>query len=333
MNPINAEVWARLATERPLGRNLRARTAIPEVTDRLVAALDAEGRRHLLLLLAADDVSLQDARIRGVGVVTRELTAPGHAEGRYLDITCHEVEGHGIFDLLGGELAERLANADEAAPEAASRVLSKWRRFWGQIPHQVLSREAQIGLFGEIWFLSVWLVPRVGAMEGVSRWHGPFGARHDFEWTGKSVEVKATTSTRGRIHHINGVDQLVPPDGGTLVLFSMRLREEGGAKNSLPAIVAACRARFAADADALARYETALLEAGYSPSHEEEYSKLKLRVVEERLFSVERDFPRVTPEVFPMGVPPGVERVEYEVNLNGYDHLLLAASPATEDWL
>lgn len=328
MSRIVSEVWTRLATERPQGETLWARRATPDVTERLVAALDADGRRHLLVLLTADEADLQDTQSRGVAVVTRDLAMPSHATGRYLDVTCQDATGHEAFDLIGGELAERLATGRETAPEVVARVLAKWRRFWGQVPQQMLSWEEQIGLFAEIWFLSVWLAPRVGASDAITRWRGPFGSRHDFEWAGKSVEVKATTSTRGRVHHINGLDQLAPPEQGELLFFSLRLREEAGATNSLPAIIASCREQLASDADAMGRFESALVQAGYLPVHEDEYARLKLRVVEEGLFRVEEDFPRLTTARFPSGIPAGVERVEYEINLGGCGHLMIAANPS-----
>lgn len=328
MSRVAPDVWMRLAGERVQGETLWARRAAPDVSERLVAALDADGRRHLLVLLAEGEGDLQDAQSRGLEVSTRELVMPGHEAGRYLDIACHDAAGHEAFDLIGGELAERLASKQETAPEIVARVLAKWRRFWGQLPRQMLSREEQLGLFAELWFLSVWLIPRAGAAESVIHWRGPSGSRHDFEWLGRSVEVKATTSTRGRIHRINGLDQLTPPAQGDLLFFSLRLREEGGATNTLPAMVAACRSQLEQEADALSRFEGTLAQTGYSPTHEDEYAKLRLRVVEEGLFRVEADFPRLTPASFLGSVPPGIERVEYEVNLAVCAHLMIASNAA-----
>lgn len=324
MSLIVPQVWTRLASERVQGETLWARRAAPDVTDRLVAALDADGKRHLLVLLRVGEADVQDSQSRGVGVVTRELAVPGHEAGRYLDITCHEGAGQEAFDLIGGELADRLASGRETASECVARVLAKWRRFWGQVPRQILSREEQLGLFAELWFLSVWLAPKAGAAQAVARWRGPFASRHDFEWAGRSVEVKATTSTRGHVHHINGLDQLVPPELGELLFFSLRLREEAGATNTLPSVIAACRAQLEPDADSLSLLDRALAQVGYSPAHDEEYAKLHLRVVEEGLFNVRDEFPRVTAMQLTAGVPPGVEHVEYKINLSGFDRLCIA---------
>ena len=54
------------------------------------------------------------------------------------------------------------------------------------------------------------------------------------------------------------------------------------APNTLPALVAACRIQFEAETDALSRFENVLAQSGYSPAHEDEYRKMRLRVVEQK---------------------------------------------------
>ena len=326
MSHIAAEVWTRLETSRPTGENLTARLAVPELTDRLLCAIDAELERHLLVPLQADEQALRDTQSRGLSVETNELTVQGCSPARYIDVTCHDAAGHAAFDLIGSEIAEALSHGGSSPADIVHRVLAKWRRFWGQLPRRVLSREEQLGLFAEMWFLSMWLAPKVGAGEATRRWRGPFSARHDFEWLGRSVEVKATTSTRGQIHRIHGIDQLAPPDSGDLLFFSLRLREEAGASNTLPGLVALCRQQVGMDDEALAQVEAGLAQVGYSLAHEEDYEKLRLRVVEEGLFVVDGRFPRVTLDCFKAGVPAGVERIEYEINLTGFTDLRIARS-------
>ena len=327
MSRISPETWSRLG-DIPHGESLVARLAAPDQTDRLAAALDAEGRRHLLIALRPEEQSHDDRESRGVSVATRELLVSGQPPQRYIDIVCADASGHDVFDIVGGEIADRLGSRRETPADVIARVLAKWRRFWGQLPRQILSREAQLGLFAELWFLHMWLTPLAGVREAAARWRGPFGARHDFEWQGRSVEVKATTSTRGAIHWINGVEQLAEPENGDLLLFSIRLREERGATNTLPGLVALCRAAAEADAEAIAKLESALALAGYSPAHEEDYSNLHLRVAAEGLYRVAENFPRLTPASFAPSLPAGIERVEYEISLAGFQHLRVAQRAA-----
>lgn len=327
MSAIAPQIWARLSAEGLQGNALRGCIAVPDVTDRLLAGIDAAGRRHLLILLRPTDADFLDSQSRGIGVITQELAIPDHTPGRYLDITCLDTSGYETFNLIGGELATQLSGSEEIASQVVTRVLAKWRRFWGQAPRHLLSLEEQLGLFAELWFLRVWLIPMVGLSEAVQRWRGPFGSRHDFEWAGKSVEVKATASVHERVHRIHGLDQLLPPEAGVLLLFSQRLREEAGATNSLPNLVALCREQLVGEPHILSQFEGALIQVGYSIADADEYSQLRLRVVEEGLYQVQADFPRLTKSELRDGLLPGVRDVNYEIILDGFAHLCLARLP------
>jgi hypothetical protein len=323
MKPIPSDTWSRLSEGNLEGKMLWTRLAAPDVSDKLLAAVDASGARHLLIHLDRESDELEDSESRGVGVTTRELLAPGAKRGRYLDIVCRDPNSHGIFDIIGGELADGLT-AQASPVSLVKGTLTKWRRFWSQIPLRILSIEEQIGLFGELWFLKHWIFPRVGVAEGVERWRGPFGARHDFEWMGTSIEVKATQSTVGPIHWINGLDQLAPPETGRLFLYSVRVREEGGADNSLNQLIKALEEELSEHDQAWTKFESALVQRGYVAAYEDEYAKLKLRIADEGLFDVRDEFPRITSENLVGGSPAGVGRVDYQINLSGFERYRVA---------
>lgn len=330
MTRVAPEIWENLQESRPHGQNLNARPALPEVTPRLFCALDSEGQRHLLIPLNETESGLDDRQTRGLYVITRELLVHGEPPRLYIDLVCRDSTGYDAFDLIGGDIAANLAGPRSPANIVRS-VLAKWRRFWGQIPLDILSRQEVIGLFSELWFMSHWLVQRVGCAETLQRWRGPFGARHDFEWQGSSVEVKATTSLRGRIFHVNGLEQLEPPENGQLFLFGLTLREEAGAGHTLASVIADFRTRIGADEEVQARFDTALVESGYSPAHDEHYEKYRFRIFEEALFSVSSNFPRIVRSSIVSLT--GIERVDYEINLSGFDHLIAARAPAEGNWI
>jgi hypothetical protein len=190
------------------------------------------------------------------------------------------------------------------------------------VPAEGLRPEQVRGLFGELWFLLVWLLPHGSAM--VEHWVGPTGARDDFQWPGVAVEVKATVSIRGHIHRINGIDQLDPPEGGSLRLFSLRMRDEPASANSLVSLQAGITVALAEAPEQLDLFESRLAAAGYSPAHADRYDEMRFRVVSERLYRVDDHFPRLSAASFVADVPRGVERVEYEINLEGFPELLVA---------
>lgn len=93
--------------------------------------------------------------------------------------------------------------------------------------------------------------------------------------------------------------------------------------NSLLALLAATREAFALEAEALGRFELMLAQTGYSPVNDADYAQMNLRVVEECLFAVRDTFPRLILDRIAGGVPAGVERVEYEINLAGCESLVV----------
>ena len=328
MTIVPDAVWQQVEEARPSGDELVARQALPSLTDKVLVAVDARGRRHVLVALSGDDEPFREKGSRGLTTETRDLALADHAATRYITLRCEDVAGHSMLDLIGGEIAEQVASVAGTPAEIVSKVLARWRRFWGQLPTQILTYEEQIGLFSELWFLAYWLIPAVGPREALSWWRGPMGARHDFEQTGLSIEAKGTASIRGRVFSVGSINQLEPPESGQLLLFGMRVREEGGASNTLPALVNVCRELASAHGDAEGALETALISVGYVASHEDEYAKVRWRVVEDVLFDVRSDFPRLTPASFSGGLPAGVEEVEFSINLGGFDHLIVAQTPS-----
>lgn len=325
MNNTGAN-WLRLESSPPSGAHLAARLAAPDICSRLLCAIDSSLQRHFLVVLEPDDEPYSDRQSRGLTAETKDLMLDGSKSLRYLDIACNDASGHSLFDIIGAELVEGLTAASQGSSvQVVRRVLGKWRRFWGQLPTRSLSYEEQLGLFGELWFLTFWLAAKIGYSDAVQRWRGPFSARHDFEWSGVSVEAKTTTSTRGRTHKINGIDQLALPERGKLFLFSLRLREETNATYTLPSLVSLCRTGLGTDQDGISYFENALTQAGYSIAHEDIYSKLSFRVVQQGLFDVRDDFPRLTRTLFPK-IPDSIESIEYVINISGCGHLLVAES-------
>lgn len=325
MNSINQETWKLLS--RPFGDQLVARIALPEITRKLLCALDSQGNRHLLISIYPEKVDFKDIQSRGVAVSTRELVIQGQPINKYLDIECLDSTGFVILDLIAGEIAEELIDDKKLPTDIVKKVLAKWRRFWGETPQQLLSREEQIGLFAELWFFAYWLLPKFGSNSALF-WRGPWGSRHDYEWTKTSVEIKATTNSRGRVHRINGINQLEKTQDSSLFLFSLVLREDFSAENTLPKLIDYCYMQVADSDEALTRLESGLAQVGYSPIYLEEYSKMRLDVISQALFLVNDEFPQLINSSFVNNhLPQGIEKVEYEINLNSFNHLVIANEP------
>ncbi len=322
---FNQDVWKKLESEYLSGEKIMARLAVPEMSRKLYVGIDSMKQRHLLVPIERTEDGYNDSESKGLSILTRELIIKGTEKKRYIDIICQDVLGHIIFDAIAGDIVEKL---DKGVPkEVIANVIGKWRNFWKKTPKEMMSSNEIIGLFAELWFLYNWLLPHSQNFEAIKGWRGPFASRHDFEWQGKSVEVKSTTNVQSRIHKIHGIEQLSPLENGDLFLFSLRLREEQGSEMTLPNLIKLCKDFLENDIENLSKFENILAIAGYSPLYDKEYSKFKFRVVDEKLYKVTKEFPHLERNSFINDVPSGVGSIEYSINLDGYDNLCIANSP------
>ncbi len=321
--------WDLLESEPPTGERLIARVALPGRHPAVLIALDAAKRRHILVELPDSQIgAIAERTSRGIAVQTVELNQGSGAVNRFVEISCLDDQGHAALDIVVLDLVNALEDsASTGRVELVQNVLAKWRRFWSGVAQEVLSKEQQLGLFGELWFLNKWLAPTLGIRRSLEMWRGPGGARNDFESADMAVEVKTTGRLDGA-HVINGLDQLLEPPGGRLMLFSLIARDEASGAESLPAQVREARDLVSDDYALQSQLDALIYAAGYDDRLASEYGKLTLRVRNAGLYKVTEGFPRLIPASLAGGVPVGVSAISYELRLDGAAEWLLAATPA-----
>ncbi len=321
--------WDLLEAQPPSGERLTVRRALAGRHPDVLIAVDAAKRRHVLVELPNGELGgIAERTSRGIAVQTAELRPGGEATKRFIEIVCLDAQGYAALDTIAVELIEALeAGASIGRVRLVQNVLAKWRRFWSGIAQGVLSKEEQLGLFGELVFLNRWLAPAAGMAAAVKMWRGPAGARNDFETPGLGIEVKTTGRVDGA-HVIHGLDQLLEPPGGNLMLFSLVVRDEASGTESLPAQVAEARAHIAEDYALQSQFDALIYAAGYDDRLAAEYAKLVLRIRDAGLYKVVEGFPRLVPASLVGGVPVGVGAVEYQLRLDAAGAWLLAATPS-----
>ena len=294
----------------------------------MLCALNSAGDRFFLVPVGVNEEDLVDDTTRGLRVSTQQLEISGEKAQRYISVQCSDPGAHDLFDVVGAELLTAIANGPKRPRDAARFVLNRWKRFWADVPRSVMQDEDVAGLFGELWFIHVWLSTYIGIGAAVKIWRGPFGARHDFESKASSVEVKTTTSRSSRTHHVNGIDQLTRPDGGPLFLFSLVIQREGGATNSIVILIDTIRSLLQGNPDIASVFDDALAKIGYSDAFRQHYAQMTYRVVNSLLFEVGGPFPRLTRDQLRSGeLMPGVSEVDYRIELGPLTPLAVAERP------
>ncbi|QNN55559.1 PD-(D/E)XK motif protein [Diaphorobacter ruginosibacter] len=321
--------WDLLASEVPAPERLIARLAQPDSSCEVYIAVDATGNRSILVRIPAGEQDALAERIsRGVRVQTLELKVDTARPNEvFVEIACLDHEGHQILDVIAAEIIDALhKGATIRRIRLIQGILVKWRKFWSDAPQKLLSKEKQIGLFGELWFLKEWLIPQLGIEKGVSMWRGPLGSRNDFEAEGLSIEVK-TSSRADESHQVNGLEQLLALEGTTLFLFSLLIREEAGGAESLPSLVAELRETLKTEYEAQAQFEGMLAAADFQESDIEQYQKLRFRIRGQGLYRVEEGFPRLIPSSIVGGLVAGIHDIKYGLRLDVAKNWLVADNP------
>lgn len=224
----------------------------------------------------------------------------------------------GSAELFAAMACDVVGALDEAAATGAVETkllkvflgrVGAWQEFMRK-GSQTLSSEAEVGLVGELTVLRAIIDAGVPLVSAIESWVGPFHGVKDFELGTGSLEVKATLSVAGFPAKVGSLEQLDDSVRQPLFVAGARLRQtETG--QSLPDLVAAMRDIAAGEAEAVSLLNDRLIAAGYLDIHSNRYVR-RFMLANTRIVEVKNGFPRLTPG----GVPLGIQKAVYEIDLD-----------------
>lgn len=213
-------------------------------------------------------------------------------------------------DLLVATRDLENGTSDLAAERLVTR-LERWQDMLRKKRDSLLSRQAIIGLTGELLFLRNRLLPLLGAEQTLHAWRGPHGDEQDFANGDQIFEVKTQLNTADQYLMISSEAQLDDTSGNIAIchqtLVSSLKDDDAESLNQLVEDIRnKCLAHSVVACDLL---DAGLLAAGYQPRSE--YDDEKWKSAQSRVFEVVDDFPRLVPAQ----LPPGVSKVSYRITL------------------
>jgi hypothetical protein len=241
-----------------------------------------------------------------------ERISPG-MPGDWLALVRQEDGGIELFANMATDVVALMAASTAAShPRQLQLFLGRvraWQEFMSR-KRGALDLEAELGLAGELVCLERLIDSGLDMNTAVEGWKGPLKGLQDFEIGGGAIEVKSTLSHDGFPAKIMSLEQLDDSTRQPLFIFACRfaMAAEG---LTLCDRIHALRLALETDAAAAARFESALLHAGYVDAHAEHYTR-RMVVSESRFDKVDEGFPRLVAG----NVPAAIRRVRYEVDLD-----------------
>lgn len=203
----------------------------------------------------------------------------------------------------------QLINAGQAPGDAGRAALQNWRDLLARPAGAPLSESALVGLFGELEVLE--MILRHGGQ--LDQWTGWNRDHCDFRLPKLVIEVKSTTSANYRRVQIHGLGQLADPEDGSdliLVLRRLELSPNGRSVPDLTDEIVRLGASRAVLLDRLSRIH-------YSEQHRAQYEQLKFVSQEVALRRVDNSHPRLVPTMLAGVDLSCIDKIDYELNLNG----------------
>lgn len=301
-----SEVWEGLEEEtRTGGVSGRLQRRIePEGRRDFFPGLDLPSRNRMLIIrVAASSAEGQPTISDSMGLIVRSISRGFDGDQVEIELVLTDSQHSDIFDLLIRDLVEA---AEEPQDERAGLTrflsrLSDWQQLLRRLAPRGLAREAQQGLWGELWVLREVVAPVVGMAEAVRAWRGPLGADQDFQMGDINVEVKTSTAHALERIAISSERQLEVPDGVVLVLMAMSLDARVGYGETLPDMV-----KHSKDAASvfgcLGLLDERLVLSGYEAQDEHLYSEIGYSVRSFHPFQVGGRFPMIASSDLRAGV-------------------------------
>lgn len=215
-------------------------------------------------------------------------------------------ENNAIFTLVLSDIILKIQkeNTSDAYLYALKERLQLWKEFFKTQPVQKLTREAEVGLFGELYFLKLLL--NKGIHNAVAFWNGPLKTAQDFQFGNFAIEIKSTLGSATKVN-IASEEQLDSSGIANLYLgfFNMRLSVVDGL--TLPELVEEIEQQI--PANFVEEFQAKLVCVGFNRQDVALYTD-RFEIQKSIFFGVTEDFPRTV-------YPKCISHIRYELDLAG----------------
>jgi len=247
--------------------------------------------------------------------------------GAFYKIQLRSTNDIKLFSLLVAEIAHFHINAGKTDIIDAEWVIIQWADFWRKIPLATLTREKQLGLYGELFIIFDLLVKidRKRIFNLIDGWQGPLNAAVDFSWGDTFLEVKAAMNKQN--YTIHGLDQLEthPTKFKALAALTVAEVDNGLTINDLYRKIVN---QLLHSKRTYSMFVDKFIKAGGNPIVDD--GLIKFEKIHSAFYNIDANFPRLTRSMLNSPISIRISRVQYSVDLDGLQTNLIGIESVIE---
>jgi hypothetical protein len=211
-------------------------------------------------------------------------------------LVCLDPELLESFAVLAADIVAR-ASSNSQTWASIVDIVDQWQALLA--PNGRPSAEAEIGLWGELWFIAG--ASEIGHL--LAGWRGPERDMADFFLDGVAVEIK--TSRTDKQHHVSFAQVTSPVGSYPAWLLSLWVKEDPRSTLTVPVLADRIMERAPRPIEALRR----MAQAGYKPADHAQFQTHYALLDEPAWFDMAQ-VPRIH------GMDSGVSQVRYRMTLD-----------------
>jgi hypothetical protein len=261
----------------------------------VVYALRKVDGRHVLYIQCDPDDAARGHKYpewKGISIQYSGFENPGIG-GCFIRIEQAEGNDDDIYFAVADDLCSCLNGVLRVnLRKSLSLTLERWQRFFSLREKIRLTKEEQVGLFGELWLLREMLNHDLG-FPAIGYWKGPYREVFDYSMQNMSIEVKSTSTKMPYKAYINNEVQLDDGlAGGTLILCFVAVQTNESSGETLADIVQFIEEFVKSDEAAYRLFQDKIFGCGLGSAYINSYI-MHYIIKEQAFFNVEEGFPRI----------------------------------------
>lgn len=263
-----------------------------------------EGKPTMIIIVGGKEVNIESSRSIEVKLFKRDDSRLS------ISFSLLDVSMEAIFYKFCEDIIESSRNINKSnALNYIVRRWNSWRLMFKKNTNELLNENQISGLLGELIFLKEYMIPKYGESVAIKSWMGPEKSHKDFEVEDTWYEIKTIRSGALTIK-ISSVEQLDSENLGHLnVVILDKTNEKFRESVSLNSYINRLQ-------EMLEEFENELIfrnklgQAGYC--YDEEYDKYNYKFIENKIYTVNENFPRIKKE----NLPNAIVKASYDILIN-----------------